>query len=169
MPSIPDPKDLNQSLLGAQAAAAARQALLEKMRGRLSAPSTASVAFAERRRNPAVRNKKAWAWGIFLVAAFLGLNLLIAGVREKAVAAAPKTLRSLAIGAPKNLPLNEQALYWTYALYDFDRLKARFGVASHAIVSAGEAKRRLAELMPKVDERTKFAIRKYLPAPRGGA
>lgn len=159
MPPRPDPKPYDHSLL---AATDARRAMLEKMRSKLAAPSQASLALAEKRKK-AERNKViGLGFRILLVLSFLGANAAIFGFREEIVSVV-KVRRAPAIGNPKSLGVNDQALYWTYALYDFDRLKARYGAPANAVVDASAARRKLDELMPKVDERTRFIIRRYMP------
>lgn len=166
MPARPDPKDFNHSLIPGEAAA--RQAMLERMRGKLAAPSGASIAREERRRRAAGGKAWAWGWRIALVAAFLGANAFILGSGDD-IAAVAKVRRAPSVQPPRSLAPNDQALYWTYALYDFDRLKARYGAPANAVIDASEARRRLAELLPKVDERTRFLIRKYHARPGGRA
>jgi hypothetical protein len=148
-----------------QGADAARQATLERMRGKLAGQSQ-DILLRERKRISARRGKAfGWAWRIALCAAFLGANAsLIDFKREAPAAKAAK--RAPAVERPKGLSANEEALYWTYALYDFDRLRSRFGAPGNAVVDARVAKSRLAELLPKADRETRNAILKYLP--KGG-
>jgi hypothetical protein len=98
-----------------------------------------------------------------MVALVLAVNaVLVIGKGESAVSVA-KVRRAPAVQAPASLSPNDQALYWTYALYDFGRLQKRFGAPSHAVLDAVEAKRQLALLLPKVDAPTRFQIDRYLP------
>ena len=159
MPARPDPRDFSHGLL---AAPDARQAMLEKMRGKLAAPSQASLALAEKRKRASRGEAYAWAFRIALVLVFIAGNVALFGFREE-ITTVVKVRRAPSVANPKSLPLNDQALYWTYALYDFDRLRSRFGAPANAVVDAASAKRNLDELMPKVDEKTRFMIRKYLP------
>lgn len=159
MPARPDPKPYDHSLL---AATDARRAMLEKMRGKLAAPSQASLAMAEKRRKAERGKVIGLGFRILLILSFLGANAVIFGFREE-IAGVVKVRRAPTVGNPKSLGLNDQALYWTYALYDFDRLKASYGAPANAVVDAAMARRKLEELMPKVDERTRFIIRRYMP------
>lgn len=162
MKPTPAPKEFNLPLV--PAAGADRLATLERMRGKLAGRSQDLVAREAARRRMVRRKTLAWGWRISLAVLFLGGNAFLIGLpdgeaplQEAKVKAAP------AVDLPKNLGVNDQALYWTYALYDFGRLKSRFGARENAVVDAGLAKARLRELLPKVDRRTRFVIEGYLP------
>lgn len=141
---------------------AARRAMLERMRGKLAGRSQDVVARAEGLRKAVTRKRRAWAWRLGLGVLVLAVNAwLVIGYGEKSVAVA--TVRKApAILVPKSLSPNDQALYWTYALYDFGRLQKRFGAPANAVLDAAEAKRQLALLLPKVDRPTRFQIDRYL-------
>lgn len=145
---------------------AARRATLERMRGKLAGKS--SDLLVRERKSLQVRRGKAlsWSWRIALCVLFLAANASLIGFsREKSPA--PKAVKSApAVQQPKALAANEEALYWAYALYDFDRLRSRFGAPQHAVVDAAKAKSRLAELLPKVDRNTRIIITRYMP--KGG-
>lgn len=167
MPVRPDPKDYDLSLL---AKADARQATLERMRGKLASSSPVVLQRAEKRRSGARMSAFAWTWRISLTLLFLGANIYVLGFRDSPVRTAIKARTAPMLRAPiPSMPVDDQALYWTYALYDFDRLKQRFGAPSEAVIDAGAARRNLETLMPKISERTRFEIRKYLPRSRGRA
>ena len=59
------------------------------------------------------------------------------------------------------LSLEDQALYWTYALYDFDMLRKKYGVSKTTAVRTDVAKAKLNELLPKVDTYTRYLIARY--------
>ncbi len=104
-----------------------------------------------------------WAWKILIVVSLVIGNAayLFFNHEEKArlaVRRMPKLMSPLA-----SLDLNRQALYWTYALYDFDRLAREFGVPVHAIVDFNAAKTHLDDLLPRVDAQTRNLIQPYLP------
>lgn len=165
MASYPAPKDLKVGLVAGDAAT--RQAALERMRGKLAAGSpTAPPVLSEGRRRVIRRNNLAWfAWGwrMALVALFLGANAYLVFNHEPEIAARAKVRKAPAVKMPETLSENDQALYWTYALYDFDRLVTTYGAPKGAVVAAPVAKAHLARLLPKVDKRTRFTIQRYLP------
>jgi hypothetical protein len=140
-----------------------REFLLEKMRGKLAGASVAHIEAAEKRRVRARKTAMDWTWRIALAVAVVSGNIVYLASRPDApVKAAEKKAAKLA--APKAvLSLNEQALYWAYALYDFDQLKTRYGVSPYAIVDGGVARARLQELFPKADARTRFVIERMVP------
>lgn len=51
---------------------------------------------------------------------------------------------------PATLDLDDQARYWTLALYDFDALERRFQVSGYFAIDAALAQRRLDALLPHV-------------------
>jgi hypothetical protein len=158
-----NPNEFNTSLVQQQEQ---RNAIVEKMRGKLAGPSQSLVQTGERRRYAARKTVFGWGWRIALAIVFALGNLAYVTSRQDApVKAAVKTAPRLP-GPAAKLSVNDQALYWTYALYDFDQLKSRFGVSSKGIVDAGLAKRRLRELLPKADARTRFLIERMTPPER---
>ena len=58
---------------------------------------------------------------------------------------------------------DRQALYWAYALYDYDKLVHEFGVPRAAIVDFGFASTRLNDLLPRISPSTRMAIEQYHP------
>lgn len=168
MAPMPNPHESRVSLLASDAAA--KQAMLERMRGKLAGRSPEAADPAGGRRKGARRSAPAWGWRLGLAALFLAANaFLVTGFEDDIRQAAGKAKQAPEVRNPKSLAVNEQALYWAYALYDFDKLKQRFGAPAHAVVDAAEAKRQLARLLPKVDARTRFQIDRYLPRRGAGA
>lgn len=151
--------DFNFSLIQRQEQ---RQAVLEKMRGKLAGRSQDVIQASERKRASARGNASAWGWKIALAAVLIaGAMVLKPGKTNKAVQAPANSTLVLA-GPSARMGLNDQALYWTYALYDFDRLKVSYGIPKNAIVDAGLASEKLRALRPKVDARTRFIIDGYM-------
>ncbi len=140
-----------------------RELLLEKMRGKLAGASVVHLEAAEKRRVTARKTAFGWGWRIAIAMAVALGNLAYIVSRPDAPAkAAEKHVAKLSAPSAA-LDANDQALYWTYALYDFDQLKSRYGVSSTAIVDAEYAKERLRALVPKVDARTRFIIDRMTP------
>ena len=162
MPNAKSPENRNHlSLLAGDGAA--RQAMLERMRGKLAGSSRDAAARAEGRRKAVSRKRRAWGWRLGLGALVLAANAwLVVGHGEEGARAA-QVRQAPVVPAPKGLAPNDQALYWTYALYDYGRLQRRFGAPAGAVLDAAEAKRQLALLLPRVDAPTRFQIDRYLP------
>lgn len=104
-----------------------------------------------------------WAWKIMLaLSLILGNGAYFFFRHEEKARLAIKRMPMLHV--PKAaLDPNRQALYWTYALYDYDKLVREFGVPRSAIVDFGFAHARLTELLPKIDPVTRQAVETYLP------
>lgn len=155
----PNPNHGNPGLSLIQAGES-REAMLVKMRGKLAGmPGPAPIAGAKR----ASRNKPSfnWRWG-FYAAALLGLcNYAYLSQEESATAPARESKAEVLLHPRAGMGPDEQALYWAYALYDFDKLVSQFGVAGNTIVDTGLASANLNALLPQVDDRTRFIIRRY--------
>src|SRR5687768_282990 len=111
MPNAYGPKDRNQmSLLAGDAAA--RQAMLERMRGKLAGRSQDVLARAEGQRKSVARKRWSWGWRLGLMALILAANAyLVTGYGGGQAAAVAKVRKAPAILAPKSLSPNDQALY----------------------------------------------------------
>jgi hypothetical protein len=60
-----------------------------------------------------------------------------------------------------NLNTDDRALYWTYALYDMGKFRARFGMDGQYAVSRGHARHELELLLPNVSPETMREISAY--------
>ena len=161
----PDPKEFKASLLSGEAAS--RHAMLERMLGKLAGQSADLLAREDGRRKIVLKKRFAWGWRIGLAALFLAANAVLVATYKPDPASAKAAAKAPSLAPPKALSLDEQALYWAYALYDFDRLVAKFGAPPKAVVSAQEARANLERLLPRVGARTRFAIEQYLPRTGG--
>jgi hypothetical protein len=143
-----------------------RQLMVERMRGKLAGHSQSFIQAKERQAYATRKRAFVLGWRVALVGVFLLGNFYYIASRPEAPAkeAAKKAPRLPAPAATMNE--NDQAMYWTLALYDFDQLKSRFGVRAGTIVDAGAAKRKLKDLLPKVDARTRFTIDRMAPPAR---
>ena len=63
-----------------------------------------------------------------------------------------------------HLSVDEQALYWTYALYDIGKLRARFHVEGYYAIRRGYARHELERLLPSVSPAILGEISAYGPA-----
>ncbi|MEO6095058.1 MAG: hypothetical protein ABIW76_05070 [Fibrobacteria bacterium] len=145
-----------------------REFLLEKMRGKLAGSSMAHMEAAEKRRVAVRKHTMSWAWRIGVTAALALVNIVWIGSREEA------PLKLMAKNHARKLPVptaamdvNQQALYWAYALYDFAELKVHFKVPDRAIVNTAMARERLALLLPKLDAPTRATIDRMTSASGG--
>lgn len=140
-----------------------REAMLSRMREKLASPSLAPTPGDVRK--VAVRRERAfgWAWKVWLAVLAVGVNAFLFAFRDQLKAEVKeKRAPSLPVLAT-SLPLEKQALYWAYALYDYEKLKKEFGAPKSAVIDANHARRKLAEILPKVDRRTRFTITSYRP------
>lgn len=140
-----------------------RELLLQKMRSKLaSTPSTVQVETLRKRE---VRRSATATWTVrALVVIGLGaINYLLIGNRDVIAAKlhAPAVPRLPALA--ESYSPDERALYYTYALYDYPKLKERFGVTGFLAVDQGEARRHLEELLPVVTPKTLGIISGYTP------
>jgi hypothetical protein len=140
-----------------------RELLLEKMRSKLaSTPSTAQVE-TERKRDVRRRATASWTVRGLALAGLIALNYFVFGHREQIAAklhrhAVPALPSPSAAASP-----DEQALYYVYALFDYPKLAARYGVTGFYAVDQAAVKRRLEELMPRVSMKTLGEISRYMP------
>jgi hypothetical protein len=158
-----NPNEFDISLIQQQAQ---RQLMVEKMRGKLAGHSQSFVQAKERQAYATRKRALVLGWRLALLGAFLLGNFYYISSRPDAPAKEAVKKAPRLPAPPATMNVNDQAMYWTLALYDFDQLKSRFGVGERTIVDAGAAKRKLKELLPKVDARTRFAIDRMVPPER---
>lgn len=128
----------------------ARDAFLEKMRSKLA--STPPPAMENEARIRKVRKKNALSWtirGVFLLAVAAG-NYLFFGHKDAIVAGLG--LESVpTLPAPgRQMGADDQALYWTYAMYDIGKFRERFGVTGYYAINQTNARRSLEGILPEV-------------------
>jgi hypothetical protein len=140
-----------------------REAMLEKMRNKLaSKPGTAQIRSEHKRgkRRSAATTWTVRALVLLSLAAvnylFLGNGDLIASkLRKPSVPRLPVPAAALSV--------DERALYYAYALYDYPRLEERFKVTGFYAVDQTDAKRKLEALLPQVSPQTLGTISGYIP------
>ncbi|MEO7425476.1 MAG: hypothetical protein ABI036_09835 [Fibrobacteria bacterium] len=140
-----------------------RQVMLEKMRGKLAGTSQFQAEFQERRRVSARKSALGWGWklGLFAIIAAGNIYWLSSHTQVKAAAVRPHAATLQPPSA--QLSVDDQALYWTYAIYDFHKLTAKFGVAKDVVINSRQAETNLRDLFPKVNPYTRFEIERYIP------
>jgi|GEM_PF-2383726 len=155
-------KDTGLSLLQKSAAAAAGFAL---QRGRSTPhapiPNTVDLnARNSRRANSAVKPPN-WPLRIILAVALVAGELLLIGNKDRILTNfGYESVPSLPMPAA-NLSADEQALYWTYALYDLRKFRIRFHIEGYYAISRAHARRELERLLPQVAPATLGEISAY--------
>jgi len=140
-----------------------REIVLSRMRQKLAGVS-GQTAERNMRHRLAHRNRMlAWGWKGVLAALLIVANVIFLGKRDS-------NLFTLGVQGIPYLPspaaalgADEKARYWAYALYDYDKLKARFGMDNRYAVNQAEAKKRLQDLLPSVGMETLGEISGYAP------
>lgn len=140
-----------------------REIMLNKMREKL-AGNPGVVAEREQWKRKARRQwlvSMGWRGG--LAALLIAANVLL--FEQKDVLLSKLGYQGVpSLPAPKAaLSVDDQALYWTYALYDYRKFKERFGVNGYFAVNQPDARKRLLDLMPRVGVETLGKISKYTP------
>jgi hypothetical protein len=140
----------------------AQRMLLNKMRSKLAAGSIFEIQANEKRKLATQKSIFRWSSLIGLLAiVFLGNLAYLAYKHDSKSRVIIHKAQVLAV--PNATLSNElQALYWTYALYDFDLLKTRFNVPASVIINATVAESKLKVLLPKLDAQTRFIINGYI-------
>jgi hypothetical protein len=138
-----------------------RDAFLEKMRSKLATTPSMGAEIAVRKRE--VRNRKAASWTLrgTLLLAFIAINYFFLG--DKTALAAKLGFESVpSLPAPQaQMSADDQALYWTYAMYDFGKFKQRFGVSGFYAIDQGRARKNLESLLPEVSSAVLGEISAY--------
>jgi hypothetical protein len=140
-----------------------REAMLEKMRNKLaSKPSSAQVK-TEYKRD--VRRQAATTWTIraLVLLALAAVNYLLIGNGELIASKLRKPAVPRLPAPALTYSADERALYYAYALYDYPKLKERYGVAGFVAVDQADAKRKLEALLPEVSPQTLGTISGYTP------
>jgi hypothetical protein len=140
-----------------------REAMLAKMREKLASTPAPGKEMEKRGRSRRRKQAATWAYRIGLVLLVIGANYLLIGHKETIIA---RLGLEAVPGLPKpaaNLDADQQALYWTYALYDFKKFRSTFGVDGHFAINQIEARRKLEDLLPMVTPATLGEISAYAP------
>ena len=140
-----------------------RELILEKMRNKLATTPAPSMLQAERKRD--IRKKTAASWTVrgAILLVFVGANFFLIGNKDTIVAKlGMEAVPPLPI-PKKNLSVDEQALYWTYAMYDIGKLRHRFGVNGYFAINAVNARRALEAILPEVSPEVLGEISAYTP------
>ncbi len=139
-----------------------KQVLLQRMKDKLAGSSEKELLLQKKRE--ALGTQMAWSrwWRMVGIAMMVGLTWAVYHYRD--------ALANNSRPAPKHIPIiqvdatlghDEKLLYWTYALYDFDRLKAEYGVSKMSVIDTKTARTNIRELLPRAGKRAAFITRKY--------
>jgi hypothetical protein len=149
-----------------------REQMLAKMRGKLATTSAtaAAAAVAAAQSGPMaaprkVRRGQGWTWAmrVTMVALIAAINWLL--IERKDTILASVGLQGIP-SLPKagiTLSVDEKALYYTYAMFDYRKFQARFGTGEYYAVDPNDAHRRLEDLLPKVSPAVLGEISGYTP------
>jgi hypothetical protein len=153
-------KDYGPSLLQNNPA---RDMLLEKMRSKLATTPPPALEEALRRRAGRRNSLASWSWKAGLALVFVAANYLL--LSHKDVIISRIGLESVpALPKPeKQMDADEQALYWTYALYDIRKFRQHFGIQGYYAINATDARKHLEALLPQVGSATLGMISAYGP------
>lgn len=142
-----------------------REKILDKMRGKLATFSPSDIQAGPSARIRRDRRKQAWTWAIriSLVGMIAAVNWLLIDRKDQILA----TMGYEGVPAlPRpagNLSTDERALYYTYALYDYEKFKTRFGISGYFAVDQATARKRLDDLLPSVSTPILGEISGYAP------
>jgi hypothetical protein len=146
------------------------QGTLAKMRGKLATSLPQEMVIQEKAKTE-WREKLAFITGHGIIfATILTLGFAIcwatwANSRQEATSDVKKI--PVLMPPTQNKTLDEQTLYWAYALYDWNNLVTTFGVSPNVLVDANKAKLELARLLPKASWNTQLTVIKYRNQERG--
>lgn len=142
---------------------AARDAMLNRMRGKLA--GVAAPAAVNETRHRARRRSRAFTWTVRIacVAMVAGINYLLLD-KQDAILATIGYAGVPSLPEPsRSLSPDDQALYYAYALYDIGKLRSRFGVTEYYAVDQAGARRKLEDLLPRVSLPVQGEISAYAP------
>ncbi len=142
----------------------ARMTDLAKMRSKLASAKPAVLVEqqrTQRRRMQLTLGGLAYFFSgaAILVLAFLLSWAALAG-KTSQVLQTKKTVQTL-IPPGDARSIDDQTLYWTYALYDFQRLVDTYGVPANALVDGHQAAGELERLFPQASAKVKWEVMKY--------
>jgi hypothetical protein len=138
-----------------------KAAVVSKMRAKLAGPSMDMVNRSEKDELKANTKRVGVLWRAIALAVIIGLNLFVFGFKAETFTSTQKSqVQSLPTPHAK-MEIDQQLLYWTYALHDFEKLKAEFSTGDKVIINRDHALQQIALLMPKASPGTVFKARIY--------
>jgi hypothetical protein len=154
------PKEFDLSLLQRDPG---REAMLGKMRSKLAGFAPPAVPPPRRKAFAGRSGGARWAVRVLLLGAVVACNYLAFDKKDVLVAKiSRKAVPSLAAPSPA-LSSDEQALYWTWAMYDIAKFRKVYGVTGYPAIDHAAARKRIELLLPEVSSRTLGEISRYMP------
>lgn len=140
----------------------AQQAMIAKMRTRLAGGSEMDVVIQNHKKQRAQKNLFGWFFKGGIVAIVILINMVY--LEQKGNAPLMESVKRVPkLEMPKqNLSLDERALFWTYALYDYQSLQTQFKIKQNVVINAHQAQVELENLLPKISSNTRIKIQQYL-------
>lgn len=140
----------------------AQQLLLSKMRARLAGGSEVDVIIQTRQKIKVHKNAFGWFTKAG-IAAIVFLGNLVYLEQSNSSTKVEQEKRAPKLESPtQSLSLDDQALFWTYALYDFQLLKTKFNVKQNVVINGHQAHSQLETLLPKTSPAIQSVIQNYL-------
>lgn len=137
---------------------------LEKMRSKLATAKPKALVEAEERKGDRLRwTGQGLAYGLSAAVILLLVGLICwAGISHQKPEnrSARKGVQAV-IPPSKALSIDEQTLYWAYALYDWSRFVQTFGVPKQALLNTQTAQNELNRLLPKASGQAQLTVMKY--------
>jgi hypothetical protein len=159
--------------MGLMQSGPAPQDLIGIFKRKLADPQTPAMEKAACKRDVRRKSAATWTLGAVAILSLMGANYLYQA--HKDVLFSSLRLESVpTLPSPrKGLGIDEQALYWTYALYDIASFRKRFGITGYYAVNQAEARRNLEKILPDVSTSALGEISTYAPVafqtlPTGG-
>jgi hypothetical protein len=141
----------------------ARDLFLEKMRSKLASTPAPALEQATRKREVRKKNATSWTVRAAIVLAVLAGNYFLIGHKNTIVAKLGlESVPSLPV-PEQALSADDQALYWTYAMYDIGKFRERFGITGYYAINQTNARRSLESLLPQVSPAVLGEISAYAP------
>ncbi|HKP97602.1 MAG TPA: hypothetical protein VJ385_17800 [Fibrobacteria bacterium] len=112
-------------------------------------------------RRASARNKPNWPLRAGIALLLIAGDALLVGNKDKLLSKTGfASVRALPMPSA-SLSADDQALYWTYALYDSPKFRARFHVEAGYTLSRGHARHELESLLPEISPATLAEISGY--------
>jgi hypothetical protein len=141
-----------------------RLADLAKMRSKLATAKPIEMVAAEsRRENRAKITAKSLAYGISATAMLALVGLICwAAIADQDLSPTQVVKGVPKVATPGQVKsIDEQTLYWAYALYDWNKLVQTYQVPKNALLDTHKAKLELDRLLPQASGDAQLAVMKY--------
>lgn len=142
---------------------------LAKMRRKLATSGTLSAKL-DSGKHKTKRTVRVWPWVAAAALILVGLNFALRTHQEKIVGAMGVQKGATAVlTPPPGLKLDQEVLFWAYAIYDVPKLKAKFPIPRGAVLNQMTARQNLERLLAEdlgAEVRNEiFAMQQKAPPP----